>query len=138
MAKIFPFWKDGDVLEPRHLNWIFGELQRWRRIRAAAPIVIRNTEADEPPNIEFWGQDLTAVCEAIVTTPITACSGLVYGYGQAQIYIDDGNGNAIVDNTYPEPVTVLNFLQNSGTIGMNKHVYIAQRNGGWRLISGDC
>ncbi len=78
--------------------------------------------------------------EAIVTTAITACSGTTYGAGEAQIYIDDPDDpdNAIADPAYPDPVAVKNWLVSSGTVAIGKHVNIGWRNGGWRLISGDC
>ena len=56
MAKIFPRFKDGDNLEPRHINWIFSELERWRHASATPPLVFADTDGDDPPTIEFWGQ----------------------------------------------------------------------------------
>lgn len=79
------------------------------------------------------------VLEAVVTTAITACSGTTYGTGQAQIKIDNDAGtDAIDDPSYPDPVDVKNWLVSSGTVAIGKHVNVGWRNGGWRLISGDC
>ena len=63
MAKIFPRFKDGDNLEPRHINWIFSELERWRHASATPPLVFADTDGDDPPTIEFWGHpDGAYVC----------------------------------------------------------------------------
>jgi hypothetical protein len=55
VARTFPRFKDGDELAPWHLNYIFGELERWRKFRAAMPLVVKGADSDDPPSLEFWG-----------------------------------------------------------------------------------
>lgn len=41
----FPRLKDGQQLEPRHLNIIYRELERWNKIQGAGGIVVENRES---------------------------------------------------------------------------------------------
>jgi len=54
MARRFPELKDGDRLEPVHLNIIYRELNRWRSLQAVPPMRIAGAE-DGVSNIEISG-----------------------------------------------------------------------------------
>lgn len=79
------------------------------------------------------------VVDAVVTQAITNSIGTAYGFGKAQIYIDVTNTTAgTTDLAYPDPVDVLNWSANSGTISIGVHIGIYWRNGRWRLAWNDC
>lgn len=47
----FPDLDDGDELEPYHFNVIYDELRRWRKLSAAAPLVVDGADGDDSPVI---------------------------------------------------------------------------------------
>lgn len=98
---------------------------------------IYNQDARQKKRPVIYGAGVSVV-DAIVTSAITAASGTTYGSGAAQIYIDNDSGVAIEDPSYPSPVTVLNWYQNSGTIAIGTHVKLNFRNGKWEFLGGDC
>lgn len=84
-----------------------------------------------------------AVYNAIVTTPITACSGTTLGTGMVQLYFpddtgsdtliadangDDGAGNCVCKNWYA----------NSGTVAANIHCKVISGPNGLELWTWDC
>jgi hypothetical protein len=52
--KAFPKFRDGDPLEPWHLNLIFRELERWRKLTGQGPLVVRHGDS---PTIELLQAD---------------------------------------------------------------------------------
>lgn len=49
MARVFPYFSDGDPLEPVTINDIYRELERWRKAQAVPPMIISGAEGDTPP-----------------------------------------------------------------------------------------
>ena len=49
MSREFEPLEDGDRLEPFHLNIIYAELRRLRKMKAAPPLVLRGMDSDQPP-----------------------------------------------------------------------------------------
>lgn len=57
MSRDFEDIKDGTVLEPFHLNVIYRELRRLRRMQATPPLTIQGMDSGESsPVIVDWGQ----------------------------------------------------------------------------------
>jgi hypothetical protein len=88
-----------------------------------------------PGGPRLWNPGLL---EGVVTSPISAGGPSTYGTGQVQIQTDNGSGAPIDDPAYPDPVDVLNYFTQTGTIAVDTRVQIAWRNGGWRYAGGDC
>lgn len=53
MPEDFPTLRDGDILEPWHLNILYDEARRWRKLKGAPPINVSNNDGDGTPLIEF-------------------------------------------------------------------------------------
>jgi hypothetical protein len=54
MPEPFPSIKDGDALTPAHLNMIYRELDRWRKLSGSGLIGLDNIDGKEPPMIMDW------------------------------------------------------------------------------------
>lgn len=54
MPEPFPSIKDGDALTPAHLNIIYRELDRWRKLSSSGLIAVDNADGKEPPMIMDW------------------------------------------------------------------------------------
>jgi hypothetical protein len=79
---------------------------------------------------------------AIVVGAIGPCTGSgttwTPGTGAAQLYymdVDNTRTTADSDNT---SVTVLNWFQNTGTIAVNKHVFVVLWSQNYWLVATDC
>jgi hypothetical protein len=51
MPEHFPHVRDGDALTPAHLNVIYRELDRWRKLTGSGSIAVTNADSREPPVI---------------------------------------------------------------------------------------
>lgn len=80
MPRDFPDLKDGDLLEPYHLNAIYRELRRWRRASAVPPMVIDGLMSSDSPPI-FRGGSAGFGFLAIANGDIAARSGSTLGVG---------------------------------------------------------
>lgn len=57
MPQIIPSdFRDGDALEPWHLNFIFRFVRRWMRFDASPPLSLDNG-GEAPPHLSFLGLD---------------------------------------------------------------------------------
>lgn len=57
MARDFVDLRDGDTLEPYHINICYRELRRWRKLKATWPLSLVGAESsDSPPAISYLGR----------------------------------------------------------------------------------
>jgi hypothetical protein len=56
MARQFDDLKDGDTLEPYHINIIYRELRRLRKLKASPPLVLTGMQGDDGPNLSSLDQ----------------------------------------------------------------------------------
>lgn len=88
----FPRLKDGQQLEPRHLNIIYRELERWNKIQGAGGIVVENRESGPVINGGGSGAAVTVngLTRVISTSAITGRSGTTPGTGSGAIVTYNG------------------------------------------------
>lgn len=135
MAQDFPELKSGDTLEPWHLNVIYRELKRWRKMKVIPPLASSGITSTDgiPPVLRFIGQGNSAL--AITSSSITARAGTTAGTGTATIQDFDGTDfSATVDPADDE--TVFNF---SGTaIDTGKYVMLTFWQDAWFVTAVEC
>lgn len=105
MPRDFDDIKDGTRLEPYHLNIIYRELRRLRKMTAAPPLALDNmTSTTSPPLL--WSLNPGQSVLAMTSSSVTARSGATAGTGTATL--QDFDGTAFVASTAPDEA-VFNF-----------------------------
>ena len=113
MGRDFVDLKDGDRLEPYHINIIYKELRRWRKLRGASRVVIRGVaDGESIPEIDiaFPPSGFVGVANGV----ISARSGTTAGTGV--VTIKQLDGNTITDSQVSN-VTVYNASSTTMTSG---------------------
>ena len=133
MASEFPKLKSGDELTPWHLNIVYRELDRWRRMKFAGPVAYTGIDsASSPPTITVLGSGGGPQI-ALSSSSITARSGTTLGSGTVTPYQIDGTTLAA---TGADDYTVYNF---SGTaIATAKYLVVTVINGVKVVTSVEC
>ena len=80
MPRDFHDLKDGDTLEPFHLNQVYRELRRWRRAHAVPPMVIDGLMSSDSAPI-FRMTSSSRGWPAVANGNIAARSGSTLGVG---------------------------------------------------------
>ncbi len=135
MARDFPTLKSGVTLEPWHLNIIYAELRRWRKLKVVPPLSSTgvNSADNIPPVIRFVGQGNAALAKT--SSSITARSGTTAGSGTATLQDFDGASFSAAKDP-PADETVFNF---SGTaIDTGKYVMLTAWQGAWFVTAVEC
>lgn len=96
MARDFPRFKAGDPIAAWHLNLIFDELRRWRKLTAAAPLQLDGASGGDAPQLSLAG--LLPAVIVLTSTVVTPGSGAAYGTGSGTLLADDLAGS-LVDTT---------------------------------------
>jgi hypothetical protein len=103
----FPRLKDGDQLEPRHINIIYAELERWNKTIGAGGVVFENRVSG--PVISGAGGGIGGVGDglALLVMAIGSTSTIAAG-GTATVTLYDGDtlGTNTAEVTNPGPDTV--------------------------------
>ena len=122
MAREFDDLKDGTVLEPYHLNMIYRELRRLRKMTAAPPLVLEGmTSTTSPPFLYPGGIRAWGLGKANGTIP--ARSGTTPGAGTVDVWWNNGGALAATGDS----LAVLNV----GTvISSGKYVWYEQDESG--------
>jgi hypothetical protein len=115
MPSDLPTLHDGDLLEPWHLNVIYAELKRWRKLRGVTPIAVNGADSDAAPTLHI---DITPPMFARLTGVYAA------GYPWEEVSISAGRviattgltGNAATGNAAFEIQTGDVTLTADGTI----------------------
>jgi hypothetical protein len=87
------------------------------------------------------GAPVLVLQTAIVTSPISQCSGTSFGSGEVQIYSNDGDPNSFTSlNADPDSsvTPVWNWFTTSGTIATGKHCFVSWFSGNLWLIVWEC
>lgn len=85
MASEFPKLKSGDELTPWHLNIVYRELDRWRRLKFAGAVAYSGIDsASSPPVVTILGSGPRGRL-AYTTTAISPRSGTTPGSGTVQL-----------------------------------------------------
>jgi hypothetical protein len=53
MPEDFPHLEDGDALEPWHLNVVYAELRRWRKLKGAEGLDVDGAEGGDAPTVRL-------------------------------------------------------------------------------------
>lgn len=61
MPRDFPEIRDGDPIEPWHLNIVYRELRRLRKMRGGGTITVQNADGTLPPLIVQGGFSIAAI-----------------------------------------------------------------------------
>lgn len=132
MAREFDDIKDGTVLEPFHLNIIYRELRRLRKMTAAPPLALDSmTSTTTPPFL--WGRSAAGSFLAMTSSAITARSGTTAGTGT--VTLQDFDGTVFAASTDPDE-TVFNF---SGTaIATGKYCVVTDFGGSLFVTAVEC
>jgi hypothetical protein len=132
MAREFDDIKDGTKLEPYHLNIIYRELRRLRKMTAAPPLALDGMTSTTSPPV-LWAASGDQGQLAKTSSAITARAGTTAGTGTV-IYQDfDGTDLAAADAT---DVDVFNF---SGTaIATGLYCVVTEFSGYLFVTSVEC
>lgn len=101
----FPRLKDGQQLEPRHLNIVYRELERWNKIQGAGGIVVENRESGPVVMGGVGGGGVIAseITRVRSTSAVTGRSGSTPGSGTGVLIAYDGvsysDGSAVTLKT---------------------------------------
>lgn len=127
MAREFDDIKDGTALEPWHLNIIYRELRRLRKMTAAPPLALDGmTSTSSPPLL--WSRSGESGSPGKASGDITAATGDTPGTGTADYWEYDGS--AMVATGASEDVLNLDTLISSG-----KWVWIQRGTDGMFYVS---
>jgi len=103
MARDFTDLKDGDTLAPYHLNIIYRELRRLRKMTVGPPLSLRGMDGNEsPPQLDLLRNTRGSL--AVANGAITARSGTTPGTGNVDLYYLDVTSNTLTD--YGETIAV--------------------------------
>lgn len=113
MGRDFVDLKDGDVLEPYHINQIYKELRRLRKLKGSARVIVRGM------------QDGESVPEIDIALPPSGFIGVANGaiaprvnstVGSGSVIIKQISGNSLT-NAQVSEVTAYNVSANTMTSG---------------------
>lgn len=116
MPREFDDLKDGTELEPFHLNIIYRELRRLRKMKASPPLVLDGMESSISTPL-LWSASTDSGTPGKASGDISAASGDTPGTGTVAIWEYDGS--TMVDTGDTEDVLNLDTLISDG-----KYVWI--------------
>jgi hypothetical protein len=125
-------FRDGDTLEPWHLNFIFRFIARWMKFDAAPPLSFGNN-GNSPPHLSWTGID--ELVPVVFDSGITAGSYTAPSTATATLLIESGDGPAFTE-TGANTVTVQNVYTTA--VGTGKVGWCKWRGPYLYLIVGDC
>ncbi len=135
MGRQFDDLRDGDVLEPFHINIIYRELRRWRKAKAVPPMVLDGAEATDSPPIFRQGAISGGMARGVVTTAIpTGTAGSPSTTGEVTLYTWDGTTSAAGETG----IAVLNDMTIAASVPNGTVVKIAFIDGDYWLVSSEC
>ena len=133
MPKAFELMEDGDELTIDHINVIYQELLRWRRLTGSGSIGVDNADGEGPPAIIDYRMKslrpakLTASLSAgSLASPTTAAGTLLVPTGSSGAYTATGGTS----------VTVYNL--STTAVASGKFCWVTQANSKYYLVSADC
>jgi hypothetical protein len=93
MPRDFPDLKDGDQLEPWHLNCIYDELRRWRRAKGTGGVTVTGADGggdprisgDSAPGLRFAVVGSSAIAHASSSTAPSSGSGTLVTFSGGAI-----------------------------------------------------
>lgn len=132
MRRSFPRLKDGDPIEPYHLNVIYRELERWNKASSSGAIRFLNREGGPHWFLASAGAEGEFV-GLVDASGFTARSGTTLGHGTVRRYrvnADDTVTDTGIDDR------VLNFT--GGALAGSKWCRYARVNGQLVLTSIEC
>ncbi len=133
MPRVLPTdFRDGDALEPWHLNFIFAFIRRWMGFDASAPLSF-DLNGESPPHLSWLGGD--QLVPVVFDTGIGAGSYAAPTAATATLLIESADGPAFTE-TGADTVTVQNIYTTS--IGTGKVGWCAWRGPYLYLVTGDC
>lgn len=113
MGRDFAELKAGDRLEPYHLNQVYRELKRWRKLRGSARVILRGVaDGESIPEIDIAFPPLGFV--GVANGNITKRSGTTPGTGT--VTIKQYDGSVLVDAQVSD-LTVYNASSTGMTSG---------------------
>lgn len=127
----FPDVQDGEELTPYHLNIIYRELRKLRKVKGASPITVEGFEqGGSVPVIRF--ADSAGIVPALVTSDIT--SGTRAAMGSGEVTFQVRNGAALINGT-TTAIKVWNYHDKTAGAGYIVGVY--QYRNDWYLFDID-
>jgi len=131
MAREFDDIKDGTVLEPYHLNIIYRELRRLRKMTAAPPLVLDGMTSTTSPPV-LWGQSSGGAIVVKTSSAITARSGTTAGTGTGTPQVFDGTD-------WADDGDDIDIISYSGTeIATDKYGTVVQIDDDYVIVSVEC
>lgn len=131
----FPTLGDGDALQPWHLNVIYRELERLRKMTAAAPLAIDNADsAFDPPTFMTFAVD-QVVPVKLDGSGIAAGSAFSPSPGTVSL-LYTASGGADFTSSSANTETMYNIYGTA--VGANKVCWAVWYNGLLYLLVGDC
>ena len=135
MPRAFDDLKDGDILEPFHLNIIYRELRRWRKAKAIPPMVLDAADSADSPPIFRQGRTSGGIFRAVVTTAIpTGTITAPSDTGRVTLYDWDGSSSTAGETD----VTVLNDFTIAASVPVDTVVKLAYIDGSYWLRASEC
>jgi hypothetical protein len=133
MGRDFVDLKDGDRLEPFHINIVYKELRRWRKLKGSQRVqIVGASDGDSIPQIVVVSHPLGHI--GVASGTITARVNSTIGTGVVEIKQVSGNS---LETAQTSNLTVFNV--DSVSIASGKYVW-AQRDafGDWYVSPLEC
>jgi hypothetical protein len=117
----FPKVKDGDAITPLHFNLIYRELERLRKLTAAAPLSLDNIDSDNVPSLAWLGADelvpvqlTSALAAGSIGTPGSATCNVLLDQSTGPGFTSTGAATETIYNCYATAIA-------SGKYGWGKY-----------------
>lgn len=134
MAARFELLKPGDELTCAHINRIYTELNRWRKLTGSGTVDVDYADATSPPVVVGYGDD--GLIPVVFPTGIAAGT-LGTPSSKADVLMVKRSGNGYT-TTGGRVITVYNCYATAIT-GTDKFGYVRQREDGkYILVVADC
>jgi hypothetical protein len=131
MPQDFADVADGDAIEPHHLNDVYAELRRWRRLEGDGLVVVNHADgATTPPHLS-WGGGAILYPAFVGASNIAARSGSTPGSGT--VTLQEFDGTSFVAGA---GVTAFNSWSQAVTAG--KLCWVFWFSGAWWVLPWDC
>lgn len=133
MAREFKHVKVGDELRCEHINAIYDELNRWRRMKGAGLVDVDGADGTSPPTIVghaagglLPAQLTSGIAAGSIASPTTASGTLLVPAGTLGGFTATGGASITITNIYATAVTG------------SKTCWVAPRAGRFYLVVADC
>lgn len=133
MPKDFELMQDGDELTIDHINVIYQELMRWRRMTGSGAIDVDSAAGEDPPTIV--DARMKALSPATLTGALAAGSLASPTTAAATLLLPTGSSGALTA-TGGASITIYNA--STTAVASGKFCWVSMRYGLYYLVSADC